>query len=332
MQFPRNNFSVIEKENIGSYNNFRALKQGSKRTFGKELLNQGRALQEIDAKAVDGLKPQQTEELAINNCAPVNPQVVEPFQTEIMTYLKSRESLYFIDKDYMEKQTDINYRMRSILIDWLIDVNLKFKLLPQSLFMTVNLLDRYLSLRKVARHELQLVGVACLMIVGKFEEIYPPVLKDYIAVCDNAYKKEDILRMEESIITALEFNLTQPSSYYYLQLIHQKLKLDPRQLVFAQYILETALLDISALKFGNLAIVAGAVCLVNKIFKKPSWNIEHTAVCRVNEAEAKECAKELYAIMQSVDTTTLTSIKRKFSSKDYFEVSRYKIEKVSNRQ
>ena len=80
----------------------------------------------------------------------------------------------------MTAQSDITPKMRGILIDWLVDVALKFKLLPQCLFMAVNLLDRFLSKTQTSRNHLQLAGITCLMISAKFEEIYPPLLKDYV--------------------------------------------------------------------------------------------------------------------------------------------------------
>jgi G2/mitotic-specific cyclin-B, other len=88
---------------------------------------------------------------------------------------------------YMVIQSDINEKMRAILIDWLVDVNVKFKLVPEVLFMTVNIIDRFLSKIKVNRHKLQLVGVSSLLIATKYEEIYPPALKEFVAICDRAY-------------------------------------------------------------------------------------------------------------------------------------------------
>ena len=109
--------------------------------------------------------------------------------------------------------------MRAILVDWLVDVNIKFKLLPQTLFVTVNLIDRFLAENEVKRQHLQLVGIACLMIVGKYEEIYPPVLKDYVAVCDGAYSKDEILNMEAKILIFVNFDLTQTSALTFLEMI-----------------------------------------------------------------------------------------------------------------
>lgn len=71
----------------------------------------------------------------------------------------------------MKNQTDINEKMRGILIDWLVEVHLKFKLLPETLYMTVSTIDRYLSLKEVHRSKLQLVGVTSMLVTCKYEEI-----------------------------------------------------------------------------------------------------------------------------------------------------------------
>jgi cyclin B len=98
--------------------------------------------------------------------------------------------------------------MRAILVDWLIDVHLKFKLLNETLFLTVNILDRYLSIAtNLSRSKLQLVGVASMLISTKYEEIYPPTVKDYVYITDNAYSKEEILKMESHILITLDFNI-----------------------------------------------------------------------------------------------------------------------------
>src|SRR3569833_1886307 len=96
----------------------------------------------------------------------------------------------------MEKQEDINEKMRSILVDWLVEVHLKFKLVPESLYLTVNLIDRYLEKEQVNRQKLQLIGVTAMLIACKYEEIYPPIVKDFVYLTDNAYTKEEILLME----------------------------------------------------------------------------------------------------------------------------------------
>lgn len=113
------------------------------------------------------------------------------------------------DPAYMKRQQEfssnkdntINENVRAILIDWLINVHMKFKLLPETLFITVNLVDRYLSIQLgVKKEEVQLIGVAALMIATKYEEIYPPTVKDFIYVTKNAFNKVQILQMEYQIL------------------------------------------------------------------------------------------------------------------------------------
>ena len=74
----------------------------------------------------------------------------------------------------MHLQTDVNEKMRAILIDWLIDVHQKFELSPEALYLTINLIDRFLSVKIVPRRELQLLGMSAMLIATKYEEIWPP--------------------------------------------------------------------------------------------------------------------------------------------------------------
>ena len=77
--------------------------------------------------------------------------------------------------------------MRAILIDWLIEVHLKFKLLPETLFLTINMIDRYLEKQIIPRTKLQLVGVTAMLLASKYEEIYAPEVKDFVYITDKAY-------------------------------------------------------------------------------------------------------------------------------------------------
>lgn len=313
----KSNREIYDKENISTLNNVRMQKSLKQILCDNKMQNRQRSLSDVTKSEERRIEPR------------ANPQIVQKYQGTIMCYLRAREPIYQINFQYLKKQQDISHKMRSILIDWIVDVCSKYRLLPQTLFMTVNLIDRYLAQKQVLRQHLQLIGVACLMIVGKFEEIYPPVLKDYVSVCDNAYTKEQILAIEADILVSLDFDITQTSSFSFLQLIQQKFQLDEKSFAFARYILENALLDIESLKYGNLFLATGALFLVNRIFKRGAWNTEHCKFTGVDEKEAKRCARDLFLMIQRVEGTNLTAVKRKFWKKEFFEVSRYRIEKVS---
>lgn len=113
-------------------------------------------------------------------------------------------------------QSDITEKMRAILVDWLIDVHLKFKLLPETLFLTINITDRYLSKVNINRKILQLVGVSAMFIASKYEEIYAPELKDFVFVTDQAYTREEVLEMEGHILTVLGFDFGYASPLRFL--------------------------------------------------------------------------------------------------------------------
>ena len=85
--------------------------------------------------------------------------------------------------DYMDSQPEINDKMRAILVDWLIDVHRKFELSPETLFLTINIIDRFLAVKTVPRRELQLVGISAMLMASKYEEIWPP------EVCNNQFFK-----------------------------------------------------------------------------------------------------------------------------------------------
>jgi len=131
-------------------------------------------------------------------------------------HFRERETHTSTKPTYMAKQPHINEKMRSILVDWLVEVHLKFKLVPETLYLTINIIDRYLDTEKVSRPKLQLVGVTSLLIASKYEEIYPPELRDLVYICDRAYSKQEILEMEETVLKALHYKITIPSAHAFL--------------------------------------------------------------------------------------------------------------------
>ena len=121
-----------------------------------------------------------------------DPLCVTSYVNDMYNHFRMKETVTSVRPIYMETQPHINQKMRSILVDWLIEVHLKFKLVPETLYLTVNLIDRYLERAEVSRAKLQLVGVSCLLVASKYEEIYPPELRDLVYICDRAYTRQDV--------------------------------------------------------------------------------------------------------------------------------------------
>ncbi|KAK8944532.1 Cyclin-B1-1 [Platanthera zijinensis] len=134
---------------------------------------------------------------------------------DLYKFYKHQENLC-PPRDYMSSQIEINAKMRSILVDWLIEVHHKFDLMPETLYLTLFIIDRYLSMETVLRKELQLVGVSSMLIACKYEEIWAPAVHDFSCISDCAYSGEQILDMEKRILNRLDWSLTFPTSYVFL--------------------------------------------------------------------------------------------------------------------
>ena len=103
------------------------------------------------------------------------------------------------------------------LVDWLVEVHLKFKLRIETLYLTVNVIDQYLQIQQVNRSKLQLVGVTALLIASKYEEIYPPEVRDLVYITDRTYTRNQILTMESVMLNALKFRITVPTCMVFLE-------------------------------------------------------------------------------------------------------------------
>ncbi len=251
------------------------------------------------------------------------PQLCEEYIPEIFSHLKSVEFDFLPSENYMKNQTDVNEKMRGILIDWLVEVHLKFKLLPETLFLTVNLIDRYLELRHIMRNKLQLVGVTAMLIACKYEEIYAPEIRDFVYITDKAYTKEEILQMENEILAALQYNITVPSSFRYLELYNYFLKLDESSFMFCRYLLEHFLVDYKMLKYNPTLLASASLYITLKITKK--GEIEKiVALTEYNEEKLRDCAKDICLILDNVEKSTLQAVRKKFSLSKFLEVAKIK--------
>lgn len=90
------------------------------------------------------------------------------------------------DPLYIQRQNELDWGMRSTLVSWLLQVHSQFKLLPETLYLTVNLIDRTLSLKLISLSKLQLVGITALLIASKYEEILSPSVQDLVYMTDNS--------------------------------------------------------------------------------------------------------------------------------------------------
>ena len=249
------------------------------------------------------------------------PQNVDEYFDEICDVLNSNEEKYLPDPNYMAKQKDINHRMRAILIDWLIDVHLKYKMVPQTMYIAVNLIDRFLSMNETTRVKLQLVGVTSMFIASKYEEIYPPELKDFVYITDNAYVKSEVLDMESKMLGSLNFDITFPTQWSFLQIFRKKLDLDQKTFNFAWFLMELSLINYKMLKFKMSQIAASSIFIAIRSLKYYN-KVDFENNTGYSESSIQDCVREINNFNIYNSTHSLQAIRKKFSSKKYDEVSK----------
>ncbi len=174
---------------------------------------------------------------------------------------------------YMHNQTDINARMRAILIDWLVEVHLKFKLVPATLYLCVALIDQYCTANPVIRSKLQLVGVSALLVACKFEEIYPPEVRDCVYITDHAYSREEVLEMEMKILVFFGYNVSCPTSYQFLIRFLRigGYNLSSRAAHRANYFSERCLQEHEMLTYKPSLLAAAVVFLATMMERDEPW-------------------------------------------------------------
>lgn len=218
--------------------------------------------------------------------------------------------------DYMDSQPDINEKMRSILVDWLIEVHNKFELMPETLYLTINIVDRFLSVKMVPRRELQLVGISAMLMACKYEEIWAPEVNDFVCISDRAYTHEQILVMEKSILGKLEWSLTVPTPYVFLVRFIKASVPDQDVMEHMVYFLaELAMMNYTTIMYCPSIIAASAVYVARvTLNKSPGWNETLKLHTGFSEIQLMDCAKLLVTFHSMAAESKLKVVYRKYSN------------------
>lgn len=226
--------------------------------------------------------------------------------------------------DYLQSQPDINGKMRSILVDWLIEVHRKFELMPETLYLTINIVDRFLAVKIVPRRELQLVGISSMLLACKYEEIWAPEVNDFVCISDNAYTREQVLAMEKAILGKLEWYLTVPTPYVFLvRYIKASISSDKETESLVFFLSELGLMQYHVVvKYGPSKIAASAVYAARcTMDKSPLWTETLKHHTGYTEDMLRDCAKLLVQCHSAAAESKLKAVYKKFSSEDYGAVA-----------
>ncbi|KAL9179791.1 hypothetical protein ACHAXT_007761 [Thalassiosira profunda] len=241
-----------------------------------------------------------------------DPSCATAYVQDMYEYFREQEHRAVV-VPYLEDQHKINARMRAILIDWLCTIHLKLKCEPEVLFLTVNIIDRYLCEATATRKNLQLIGTSALLVASKYEDIYPPDLGDLVYVCDGAYTKDEIIDMEETILKALNYQISLPTAYKFFVRFLNAGHADKKLVYLSSFILEQSLLSydlVSTYKPSELA--AAAVLLGRSAIDRNSWSPTLLKYTQYREEDVKPVARAMLAA-NNAQYPGLHALKSKYS-------------------
>ena len=346
----------INKENINSMNEQNKNKiydiniNKKEKTIDNEELNVPKKLK-IDITKIDNSKKNKTISYKFNEVKSefeyeytyfditklkLNSQIPKDYLNIIYHNLLSEEDKGICptpDFDKILSQKEITEQMRSILIDWIIDVHYKFNLTDETLFMTVLIIDRYLSYKPIQKMKFQLLGITALLLSCKHEEIVLPKIDDFIFITDNAYKKNEVFDMENDILDVLNFSLLFPSPIKFYEYLALKFDFDKKQFLTGKYLMESFMIDLNYVKYRASIIATACVYIVMKYYKMDNYKeVYNTKYYNLNENDTnnknfrneinvKDCAKDICIFVDNINKTNFNSCKNKYATDSNEKVS-----------
>ncbi|QSZ36928.1 hypothetical protein DSL72_009019 [Monilinia vaccinii-corymbosi] len=201
--------------------------------------------------------------------------MVAEYGEEIFSYMRELEKKLLPDPHYMDAQAEIQWSMRSVLMDWLIQVHQRFSLLPETLFLCVNYIDRFLSKKVVSLGKLQLVGATAIFVAAKYEEINCPSIGEIVYMVDGGYSSEEILKAERFMLSMLQFELGWPGPMSFLRRISKADDYDLETRTLAKYFLEVTIMDERFVGSPPSFVAAASHAVSRFMLSKGDWSPAH---------------------------------------------------------
>jgi hypothetical protein len=200
-----------------------------------------------------------------------DPLMVAEYVVEIFEYFKDLEATSMPNPVYMEHQEHLDWQERNVLVDWLIEVHEKFNLLPETLYLAINIVDRFLSTKVVQLEKFQLVGITAMFIASKYEEVMSPHVSNFSYVARNDYTDAEILSAERYILAALNYDLSYPNPMNFLRRISKADNYDIQTRTLGKYLMEISVVDHRFLEHLPSHVAAAAMYMARLILERGEW-------------------------------------------------------------
>ncbi|KAF7548028.1 hypothetical protein G7046_g8817 [Stylonectria norvegica] len=219
-----------------------------------------------------------------------DPLMVAEYTNDIFQYLRELEEKSKPSVDYMGHQDDLEWKTRGILVDWLIEVHTRFHLLPETLFLAVNVIDRFLSAKVVQLDRLQLVGITAMFIASKYEEVLSPHVENFKRIADDGFSEAEILSAERFVLNTLDYNLSYPNPMNFLRRVSKADNYDIQSRTIGKYLTEISLLDHRFMEYPPSRVAAAAMYLARMMLDRGNWGATIAYYAGYTECEVEPVA------------------------------------------
>ncbi|XP_033162038.1 G2/mitotic-specific cyclin-B3 [Drosophila mauritiana] len=256
-----------------------------------------------------------------------DPFQVSHYAMDIFNYLKVREAEFPI-ADYMPRQIHLTTWMRTLLVDWMVEVQETFELNHETLYLAVKIVDLYLCREVINKEKLQLLGAAAFFIACKYDERQPPLIEDFLYICDGAYNHDELVRMERETLRVIKYDLGIPLSYRFLRRYARCAKVPMPTLTLARYILELSLMDYANISFSDSQMASAALFMALRMhggpgqLDKQTWTSTLIYYTGYQLADFAEIVTVLNAGLHRKPRATIKTIRNKYSHKIFHEVAK----------
>jgi len=245
----------------------------------------------------------------------------EPVYAEdVMAYLREQEDRYVIPRNYLDDK-DVNHSMRSVLVDWLTQVQDHLGLEQETLHLAVMFVDHFFHRKAISVPKVQLVGITCLFVAAKYVERFAPEIKDLVRLTDNTYTYEQVIRMELVVLKVLRFELHMPEPTVFLSrfLDIEPVTQEVRHL--SNYLLDLSLPDATCVTLPSSIKAAAAVALAQRILNKNMTSWSKTVgwyTGYMSESSLHPVMRRYIALLQRLPSTKQTGAYNKYSSRSKY--------------
>ena len=247
---------------------------------------------------------------------------VYEYDLEIYRYLRQVESEALPSPQMFEHQSSITPRMRATVIDWLVDVHRKGKMHSETLYLTVNLIDQYLTANDLDKSKLQRLGCAALLIAAKNFELYPPSIRDLVKVADRSFTTTALSRMESVVLGVVGFRVDSVLPSMFLKRFLRIVEPDGKLLMLAHFLCETSIIDAEFIGMLPSKIAAAIILLALTLLRGPGqWNkfMEDNTGYKVSDLDST--VQKLLASVNTASTGRYQAIRKKYATSPMYKVS-----------